>query len=237
MSYKIGQLRKSQIQNYDTKIDLYASNFEQKEYNFPGLNFTYNDYVLTLSKDLACFEKNINYYLKFTVNSNGAKFKVKLISSRDSSKAMLIKEFKFTASNVPCELVFTPNDSVYDTILFEKERNDITDISALNLKIDEGVNESTPLKEVDLRKLENILSIIQTFPNYGGLTYLKRMGLQGPSGFLFSMNGDEFYIGKSGIFEVDDININNLSFVISELPADAGYFDKQRNTFIMDFQY
>ena len=61
------------------------------------------------------------------------------------------------------------------------------------------------------------------------------MGLQGPPGLLFSMNGEEIRIGKSGIYEVEGININQLSFVIKN-NSPIPYADNL-DYFIMDFQY
>jgi hypothetical protein len=61
------------------------------------------------------------------------------------------------------------------------------------------------------------------------------MGIQGPTGLLFSMNGEEIRIGKSGIYEVQDFPIENLGFVIKDT-SPVPYQDG-KDFFIMDFQY
>ena len=67
------------------------------------------------------------------------------------------------------------------------------------------------------------------------LQYIKKMGLQGPPGFMFSMNGEEIHIGKSGMYEVEGINISNLSFVIKNISPIP--YEDNLDYFIMDFLY
>ena len=223
MSYNIGQLRQNQISSYSEPITGYdyqvGNSSELTGYkSYIGSTAVYDSYIgIKGSK----FEKDKNYYLSFSIDSwNQYHFKVKLVGDGIS---MIVKEFKTSGSEI-CELVFTPNDDNYNMIVLEKIRTDISN--------DRGgivINR----KSIQLKSLINIISRLNS--RYNNLSYLKKMGLQAPSGFLFSMNGEEFYMGKSGIYEIQDINITNLSFVIRDsYPESDG---KQRNYLIMDFQY
>lgn len=223
MSYKIGQLRQNQISTYFEPITNFKYEVGNKENNTG--HGSYIGSVMVKDSSIGMnnnkFEKDKNYYLSFKIDSwSQYHFKVKLVGDGIS---MTVKEFKTNGTEI-CELVFTPNDDNYTAIVFEKIRQNIsTDLNGII--IDKN--------SIQLNSLINIISRLNS--RYEGLTYLKKIGLQAPSGFLFSMNGEEFYIGKSGIYEIQDINITNLSFVIrdSYLESDG----KQRNYFIMDFQY
>lgn len=224
MSYNIGQLRQNQISSYFESIVDYiyepgTSNPISGHPTYIGSTAVY-DSIIKLGTG-AKFKKDKNYYLSFKTDSwKQYHFKIKLIGDGIS---MTVKEFKTNGSEM-CELVFTPNDDNYNVIIIEKIRTDISNDQS-GIVIDR--------KSIQLKSLVNIISRLNS--RYNNLSYLKKMGLQAPSGFLFSMNGEEFYIGKSGIYEIQDINITNLSFVIRDsYPESDG---KQRNYFIMDFQY
>ena len=215
MSYNIGQWRKNQLDSYMSHIPLYSTTgkdvYVTNEYPSPYFEHdTYNELEITLPKDnqdnLQYFQEDENYYFKFTV-LDPVEFKVKLIG--DNNKSMFIKSFKTFGNSTKCELVFTPNDKIYNAILFEKVRTDVYDKDPVALVKDSANGEYT---EIQLKKLVNIMNILKN--QYSNLSYLKQLGIQGPSGFMFSMNGEEFYVGKSGIYEVDGINITSLSFVV-----------------------
>ena len=219
MSYRIGQLRQNQISKYETLIDNLtyirgsSSGFQGQPTQI-GSSIVYDTLIGITGSQLI---KDTNYYLTFQFKSLSqyGHFKVKLMGDNIS---MTVKEFKVNTYDT-CEVVFTPNDD-YTSIVFELVRTD-------------NYQDGIVLDNIQLKSLTNILTNLQS--RYDGLTYLKKMGLQGPPGLLFSMNGEEFYIGKTGIYEIQDINITNLSFVIRDsYPESDG---KQRNYFIMDFQY
>lgn len=224
MSYKIGQLRKNQISDYFTPISSDAYEYWPGQSSYPqsglksyiGSTAVFDSYIGVKNKLI----KNNNYYLSFKIDSwSSYHFKVKLVGDNIS---MTIKEFKTQGSEI-CELVFTPNDDNYTMIVIEKVRNGTNDTNGIIIS-------SSSIK---LNLLTNIITKLNA--RYDSLTYLKKMGLQGPPGLLFSMNGEEFYMGKSGIYEIQDINITNLSFVIKDDVTEVD--GKQKNYFIMDFQY
>ena len=220
MSYKIGQLRKNQISKYETSIENFtytrgsSSNFQGQPTQI-GSSIVYDTVVGIPGSYLI---KDTNYYLIFQFKSLSqyGHFKVKLIGDNIS---MTVKEFKVNPYDT-CEVVFTPNDDKYTAIVFELVRTD-------------SYQDGIVLDNIQLKSLTNVITHLQS--RYDNLAYLKKMGLQGPPGLLFSMNGEEFYMGKSGIYEIQDINITNLSFVIKDDVAEVD--GKQKNYFIMDFQY
>lgn len=229
MSYKIGQLRKNQINDYFTPIgsDAYKyevgskseeSSEESGRKSYIGSTAVFDSFIGINNKLI----KDNNYYLSFKIGSwSNYHFKIKLMGE-DGKISMTVKEFKTRGTEI-CELVFTPNDDNYTMIVIEKVRNDTSDTNGV-------IIDSSSIK---LHLLTNIITKLNA--RYDSLAYLKKMGLQGPPGLLFSMNGEEFHMGKSGIYEIQDINITNLSFVIKDDVAEAD--GKQKNYFIMDFQY
>lgn len=233
MSYNIGQWRKNQLSTYMTDIPLSYGNYVINTYNFPGFTDTeYYELEIVLNKN-EYFIENENYYLKFAV-WNAEQFKVKLIGDNNNNRTMFIKSFKtqYTEQGyTECELVFTPNDKIYNAIVFEKIRTSVNDTSPIELVQD---NENNKFTKIQLKKLVNIINILKE--KYSNFSYIKQLGIQGPSGFIFSMNGEEFYIGKTGIYEVSGINITNLSFVVDEKRIQEDD-RKEKGFFIMDFKY
>ena len=147
---------------------------------------------------------------------------------------MFIKSFKTSHTEqgyTECELVFTPNDKIYNAIVFEKARANASDTNSIELVQD---NENNKFTKIQLKKLVNIINILKE--KYSNFSHIKQLGIQGPSGFIFSMNGEEFYIGKTGIYEVSDVNISNLSFVVDEKRIQEDD-RKEKGFFIMDFKY
>lgn len=80
-----------------------------------------------------------------------------------------------------------------------------------------------------------ITNIIDTFASTYGLTELIRIGVQGPTGLMMSINGEQIRIGKTGIYELNDINIKitYLGFALKENVLNVDGYDN----FILDFEY
>lgn len=217
MSYKIGQLRRSSLNNYETT---YAGTIEYINY-YDNLysqdsNIIVRDSAFKLSMPL---QKDTTYYLKFKLTSYNANFKVALCNSEDKTKKMYIKKIYATYGDV-CELVFTPNDDIYDIIIIERVRRTANELNSSSYNVDRNSIE-----------LKSLINVILNLP----APYLKQIGLQGPPGLLFSLNGEEMRIGKTGIYEVEGINIYQLSFVIrnsSPIP-----YEDNLDYFILDFYY
>lgn len=80
-----------------------------------------------------------------------------------------------------------------------------------------------------------ITNIIDTLASTYGLTELIRIGVQGPTGLMMSINGEQIRIGKTGIYELNDINIKitYLGFALKENVLNVDGYDN----FILDFEY
>lgn len=78
-------------------------------------------------------------------------------------------------------------------------------------------------------------NIIDTFASTYGLTELIRIGVQGPTGLMMSINGEQIKVGKTGIYELNDVNIKitYLGFALKENVLNVDGYDN----FILDFEY
>ena len=222
MSYKIGQLRKNQISSYGQDIS------EQVDY-------ISNSYI-RLPKD-TFFKKDNNYYIRFyyTCSNNTSNKATKFLCSlSDGSKKKqpikyisnvqkyetVIEEGKEVKKPIPimCELIFTPNDNVYNRIILEQSTNGSPNIVSKK-------------EEVELQEILNVIPRL----NNGDVSIVTKVGIQAPIGFMFMLNGEELHVGKSGIYEVEDVNIKNIGFAIKKNKS-MPYPDKE-DFFIMDYLY
>ena len=56
--------------------------------------------------------------------------------------------------------------------------------------------------------------------------FFKKIGIQGSEGLQFNINGEGIRLGKSGMFELEGINITSLAFSATT-----------NDFFILDYQY
>lgn len=215
MSYNIGQLRRNQIKEYDTPIEILSS--------MAGTFSIIDSSGLTIKNSCinlpsGTLKKDVNYYFIFALTDNNKSFVVTL---RGGEKEQPIKFFNRTSPTGIYTMVFTPNDNIYTQIVFKlTERATGSAVVALDKTSNNNI-----LTRIKLYELINIV------PKLGDIDSIKKFGLQGPPGLMFSMNGEEIHIGKSGIYEVEDVNINNLSFVLKTNE------DGEKDFFIMDYMY
>lgn len=78
-------------------------------------------------------------------------------------------------------------------------------------------------------------NIIDALSSTYGLTQFIRIGVQGPTGLMMSINGEQIKVGKTGIYELNDTNIKitYLGFVLKENVLNVDGYDN----FILDFEY
>lgn len=125
--------------------------------------------------------------------------------------------------------MFTPN-STYNLIVFVLARTtedyNITEDSQYGRIMDITVNKNN---------IYLITNIINTLASTYELTRLTRIGVQGPTGLMMSINGEQIKIGKTGIYELNDVNIKitYLGFVLKENVLNVDGYDN----FILDFEY
>jgi len=87
-----------------------------------------------------------------------------------------------------------------------------------------------------IKNYTRLINIISTLKQtYSNMTYLTKIGIQGPPSLLMCINGEQIRIGKSGIYEInnDIIKITSISFA----PKQATLTSNEVDYFIMDFEY
>ena len=240
MSYNIGQLRRNQITTYETKIPIFGKQYQKNLKNkYMGTSIQITNSGFKLEKGI--LKKDVSYYFSFTTSGGTSSEKIFRVKLLGDGKEMVVKEILLPRPNTVYELIFTPNDDIYDYIVMERILTSDISASALNNPILLKENSHYPSykdgEESTYTTLKELVNIIPSYlqGQYDNLQYLKKMGLQGPPGLLFAMNGEEIRIGKSGIYEVDNLAIENLGFVIkntSPIP-----YEDAKDFFIMDFQY
>lgn len=155
-------------------------------------------------------------------------FSLQLQNSTDSQT---IEDYTVPAGtgSTTFDIVFTPN-STYNLIVFVLARTaedyNIIENSQYGRIMDITVNENN---------IYLMTNIIDTLTSTYGLTKLIRIGIQGPTGLMMSINGEQIKIGKTGIYELNDINIKitYLGFALKENALNVDGYDN----FILDFEY
>lgn len=215
--YRIGQLTKEQMTNYMDKLAYRQTLLDTEDtiivFQNPCLNLSGTNVVSSL----------FSYYIKFKVKQSTAYTQDFVIKLKNSKYTQEIKTLNVKKGNdyTSFELIFTPN-ATYNQIIFELKRTNI----------DFGT--TSRVMNVTISTLSKINNVIETYlsSKYSGLANLKKIGLQGKSNLLFTINGEEIRIGRSGIYELyhQDITITYLGFVIDENTKEDEYF-------ILDFKY
>ncbi len=229
MAFQIGQLRRSDITSYSTDIT----------YN-QGLIVNENSIIDFYDSCLYLEGTNVvsslySYYLRFEVTQlvdSAQDFTIILKNSEleeDNSQNIRTFKVKMGTGTSVFELIFNPN-SDYNEIVFELSR------LAIDFNMDNGDGTSgriMDIKVLDFYLINNIVNTLSTL--YPGLTNLKKIGLQGSPGLLFTLDGEEIRIGNSGIYELynEEIAISYLGFVIK---PSSGVLDG-KDYFILDFRY
>jgi hypothetical protein len=227
MAYKLGQLTKIEGADYVQTIKCSAGTFSTKFFAQDMLNdIVFLDESIYPESSLVASE---TYYLSFkvdrmTVGADDEKKKIDFsfdILLKDSAlNEQYVRTIKIEKGLSKDEggepafvnIIFTPND-VYNTIVFSINRT-VEDFM-------ENKTKKMSISDINLQKIENILP-----ENIN----MEKIGIQAPSGMLFTINGEEIMIGRTGIYELynKDIPITYLGFVTKK---DDNKF------FIVDYQY
>lgn len=230
MSYNIGQLRRNQISSYSTPLS-YRQGLIKNENSI--IDFYDQCMYLTGANIVSSI---YSYYLKFEVTQLPEvtqEFSIKLQSDEvtvdniQNIRSFVVKQGLETTT---FELIFTPNSN-YNQIVFELKR------LALDFYIDNGDGTSGRIMKIKILQFDRVINVISSYlaKNYPGMTSLKKIGIQGPPGLLFCIDGEEIRIGRSGIYELynEDISISYMGFIIK----DALFTQNGEDFFIMDFKY
>ncbi len=155
-------------------------------------------------------------------------FSLQLQNSNDSQT---IEDYTVPAGtgSMTFDIVFTPN-ATYNLIVFVLARTtedyNIIENSQYGRIMDITINENN---------IYLMTNIIDTLASTYGLVELIRIGVQGPTGLMMSINGEQIKVGKTGIYELNDINIKitYLGFALKENVLNVDGYDN----FILDFEY
>lgn len=207
MSYKIGQFKRTDFSEYYS-----ASSIEIKPDNYGTFVSPYNDNLQDGALKID-FSAGVIYIVDFVAETSDAQknfeyVKVKL-KKNNNNDYQSIKTLNMTNKNSVRSIVgFQPYVN-YDALVLEASRSTATSLKDLMVKFSEG---SATDPKVTIKSLKNIL----TLSPFTGKKIIK-IGIQGPEGMLFVVNGEPIRLGKSGIYiSREDMVIQSLGFVLEE---------------------
>lgn len=222
--YRIGQFRRPQLDSYS--IPLQVSLSEQTVPDIISRDIFFKDICGNLTGANIMNNKN-SYYLRFQVKQktdSEQRFYLKIRNTTETEdNEQLIEEYKVARGNgiTYFEVILSPN-ATYNQIVWELQRT-IIDYQTTTPRIMEVIVDS-------YTQLIDILPVLKT--TYVDMEYLTKIGVQGPPSLLMCINKEQIRIGKNGIYEINNnnINITSISFVPKQTPNGLDYF-------IMDFEY
>lgn len=225
----VGQFRSNQMASYgdDINVVLDTQETDSSSDSISGSDLIFQNICINLDNNN--LQNRSHYYLKFGVQKMDSeqRFYLKLKNTNMSAdNEQFIKEYIVAAGTgwVYFETIISPN-SVYNQILWELQRT-VTDYTTSQNNISGRIMTIND-EDIVLMRLTDIITYLQSAYSENNLTYLKKIGVQGPPSLLMCINGEEIRVGKSGIYELynDSIKITSINFV----PNNA--------YFIMDFEY
>lgn len=229
--YRLGQLRRNQISSYSTDISYKTGLIINN--NETTLDF----YDPNIIIDGGQISPDYTYYLRFKVKQRPEStqdFTIKLNNSiqtfsNDDFQSIKVLSVKAGLDYSIFEVIFNPTVA-YNQIVFELKRIE-SDFSTFEK------GKSGRVMEIDVLDFYIINNIITTYlkAHYSDLSQLKKIGVQGPPGLMFTINGEEIRLGKTGIYELynEKILISYLGFVIKE----SAQVSDKKDFFILDFKY
>ena len=225
-AYKIGQKVFSSNNNYTINLD--SADYEAGLFinGVHSIAF-FKDFYISLKNSK--FNPNKNYYLSLAIekdNEYNRILNLKLIQKEEEKNKISYKKERLVEKDffIPkgqvgyLNVIFNAiENDIYDTLVLEMERDD----SDLQLIID--TNFGREIKVVDEKiTLQEIIN-----QNEEDKIIITEFGLQGEPGQLFTLDGEEIRIGKSGVYEMhyDNVAIKNFGII------------PQGNILILDYKY
>ena len=226
MSYQIGQFRKDSLNgNYIQDLSYTITTVETPwggNTDSSSLEIVFTDRALQLARSL---QSGQNYFLKVGIERQSLRQRINIILKNNNSTTN--RSQTITSFTIPpldntnnktaiLETIISPN-SAYDQIILQLTREIPQDFQTTNRIV--NVTDDDTVFGV----LTNIVNIVGV---ENGFT---KIGVQGPSGLLMCINGEEIRIGPSGIYEIKNgYTVSFIGFAI--LSDDTNYF-------ILDYQY
>ena len=209
-----------QFRRNQTNIKFFQEQISSKStinQGFTGSNgIKYYEFAIKSPNNQSFFIEKQTYY--FSGNLQNKSYIVKLANPTLNTQQII---GKFTGS---ATFTFTPNRPDYNYLVFALETNQPNNIS------------------YQLYELGNVCGD-------GGTKVpkkVKKIGIQGMPGLRFSINGEDFIMGKSGIFMLGDMDITQISFFVRDFSNAKNqtnyinyfpYVTDGKEFFIMDYEY
>lgn len=229
-TFNIGQFRRTQATNYTTPVTYKVGKKLQEtdiiDFYDPELELDESDTISSLQ----------SYYLAFSVKqlpNSQQRFTIKLEHSEmiqedvQSVRTFIVPQGE---GETYFELIFNPN-AIYNRVVFELRR-DALDFTMYNEDKTNG-----RFMQITVERFDSVTNIIDSYlkSKYSIKNGLRKIGIQGPPGLLFVLNGEEMHIGRTGIYELyyDDITIKTIGFILKESLVTQDGLDY----FTMDFKY
>lgn len=250
MSYKIGQFRKDMLQgpsDYLTEVVLQQSDriteaSSVERIYFKDIKFNIKD---------STFSRNTNYYVKIEIerpnaiidennkkrNSNQEFLLFLENESQSQQTSQFLKNFYIpsivsenqTATCITLELIFNPS-LTFSSLVLQMRRTGIDYLIQPDETDQSLYGRVAKITSIKCYVINNILNTIAEQNQQSSIEFIK-MGIQGPSGMLMCINGEEIRIWPNGIYQVKSgYKISFLGFIIED-NTDT------KNSFILDYQY
>lgn len=261
-SYKLGQLRRPQIKISEYRHQIFngTKKYEVTQNKLNAFTTFHDTYFPFTEQDGPSYEgatlgklsAGKTYFLRFSVPTRNEDAQqiitLNLYNTKQDENNQLLKDSlqkiktyvippktSKTPASYNFEVVFTPNAD-YDSLLFLLERVGI-DYTSEDKYTKDG-QEITVTGRVPKVQLIELSEVTDLFPilkkTYGGLSTIKKLGVQGAPGMLMFINGEQIRIGRTGVYEIfNGYEVYSIGFVIKESP----FIDDHYEYFIMDFEY
>ena len=230
MSYTIGQFRKDMLGNYLNQISMTKREIHTSPSGISG-DIYFKDAAFSMTNS---FDYQKNYYIKIQIKRTNANqnFSISLANLDNEEKSeQFLKSFYVPAirgnkdinKTAIIEIVFNPIINFSDVVIrLNRTSQDysIENPDGSSGRVFEIVDDGCACYE--------IINILNSIPS---VTAFDKIGVQGPSGLLMCINGEEIRVTPSGIYETrSGYKINFMGFVVTDPNPNVNYF-------ILDYQY
>lgn len=239
MSYRIGQFRKESGGQYITEISIQKESVRTYLNGLSDQSSYFNDIGFSFEDGGTKFENQRKYFVKLTIKRSNQIQNFQIIlrnKNEQNTEEQFLKSF-FVPPSINSGTSNQTEDS-QEYVIVQIVFNPIVDFDQLVLKLSRTASDYAKMNndgsagriiEVDEEgckcyQIQNILDSLS------GVNEFIKIGVQGPTGLLMCINGEEIRIGPSGLYEIKNgYKVNFMGFVITE--------EFQNDHFLLDYQY
>lgn len=237
--YRFGQFRKTQCSSYLTPLNYTLEDLEVSSVFSEDTKFL--DKVLKPSVQIEAITtdgKQRSYYLRFRVTrpdsiniEDELSINIKLVNSNkqlDNERILktILVENRLNQEDIYSyyEIIISPSDvHSYNQIIFEINRKPIDTKEEYFDSVTGTYGRKAEIQIEQFAEIKNIIDLLGI-----SSSMLKQIGVQGKSGLLMSINGEEIRVGRSGLYEINNgINITFIGFISNS----------DDDNFLLDYQY